>query len=223
MGIGLVLVGWTIIFTCFGVPIAIGLTLWSWFWGRRRGHPSVLRALLAGLLPFLVIGVGLTWWMFYALYSEAVRNVDPGIGDTWLIPIDDDYAFIMIDTTDDGAITKSGEGVVIADVIKLTKIEDFIVGVSKKSGAFVLDLTSAQVTYYATPQEALNQFSPPPELQTPTEFYGEHRIGWQDRLALLILFAVELLLIWTWFKLFIRPPSSRFLHTHQYDHATFHH
>lgn len=211
MGIGIVLIGWTVFCGCLAIPFAVGFGIWSWLWGRRAGRPSPARALAASLLPFIAMVVAMVWFMGYWTYSEAVRGVDPGLGDSWSVPIRYDYFFCMIDTTDDGYLMEGGcsGSPPVGGIEALAQSGDFVVGVSHYSGPFLFNLASGETTHYPTIDEALNQLSPPPVLQTPGEFYGQRRHGWQDDVALLILLTAEALLAWMWFRWFVRPPQEK--------------
>jgi hypothetical protein len=91
MGLGFVLLFWMIFFGCAGLPIAGGLAFWSWHNGRLAGAPSKMRAAAAGVLPFVLIALGLVWFFGYAAYSWTVRRVDPGLGDSWAVPLRHGY------------------------------------------------------------------------------------------------------------------------------------
>src|SRR5258708_5442208 len=108
MGLGFVLLVWMIFFGCAGLPVAGGLAYWSWRSGRDAHSPSKWRAFAAGLLPFALIVVGLFWFFGYAAYSWSVRKVDPGLGDSWAVPLRHGYFFCMIDVTDQGYLMKDG-------------------------------------------------------------------------------------------------------------------
>jgi hypothetical protein len=60
----------------------VPLGLWSW-WNQRRvfGRGGVFKALIAAALPFLLLGHAGAAFAGDAIWREAVRDVDPGIGD----------------------------------------------------------------------------------------------------------------------------------------------
>src|SRR5258708_33756643 len=152
MGLGFVLFAWLLIFGCIGLPVAGGLATWSWLWGRKRGKPSRWRAVAAAVLPFVLIDVGLGWFLGYVAYSWSVRRVDPALGDSWAVPLKHNYFFCMIDVPDDGYLMK-GECSGSPPVAKITEIAeagDAIVGVSREIGPFVFDVRSGEVTRFST-------------------------------------------------------------------------
>lgn len=211
MGLGFVLLVWMVFFGCAGLPIAAGLVSWSWRNGRRAGAPSKVRAGAAGLLPFTLIAVGLTWFFLYAVYSWSVRQVDPGLGDIWAVPLRHGYFFCMIDATDKGYLMKDGcSGLPpVHDIRELAEVGDAIVGSTGQSGAFVFDTATGELTLYQDTGAALAQFSPSPSLQTADQFYRSRRFGWQDVAALFVLLAAVLSTAWLWFTRFIRAPRIR--------------
>jgi hypothetical protein len=67
------------------------LGLWSW-WNQRRavGRGGVLKPAAAAALPFLLLGYGGVAFTGYAIWCEAIRDVDPGLGDAWRVPVGND-------------------------------------------------------------------------------------------------------------------------------------
>ncbi len=210
MGLGFVLLFWMIFFGCAGLPIAGVLAFWSWRNGRLVGSPSKVRAAVAGVLPFVLIALGLVWFVGYAAYSWSVRRVDPGLGDSWAVPLRHGYFFCMIDVTDRGYLMKDGcsGSPPVYDIRELAEIGDAIVGKSDRTGAFVFDMATGELRRDQDASTALAQLSPTARLQTPDEFYRSRRFGWQDVAALLVLFAVVALTSWLWFTRFIRMRSA---------------
>jgi hypothetical protein len=208
MGIGFVLLFWMMFFGCAGLPIAAGLGYWSWRNSRGRSA-SKERAVAAGCLPFVLIPVGLLWFFSYAAYSGIVRKMDPGLGDTWTVPLPHGYFFCMIDVTDHGYLMKDGcSGSPPVDGIReLAQVGDSIIGSSGRSDAFVFDTSTGKLTLHRSISDALRQFSPVPQLQTADQFYRSRRFGWQDVVAALILCGLVLLISWLWFRRYIRAPS----------------
>ena len=188
------------------VPAALALAWWSWRTGRRAGAPSRTRALAAGLLPFVLIALGLIWFFGSALYSESIRRVDPGIGDYWMVPVGQGYLFCMIDTTDHAYLAKDGgDGSgAVEDIRQLAQVGDRVVGLSGKSGAFIFDTASGKQSQYSSVAAALAQFSPPPKLETPEQFYRSHRFTWEDAVASLVLLSLVVGVSLLWYRKFIR-------------------
>jgi hypothetical protein len=70
-----------------------------------------------------------------------VRDIDPGIGDSWRVPIGNDWYFCMIDVPDNGYLLKGGcSGAPIVDgITELALVGDLVVGKGDASRPFVLD------------------------------------------------------------------------------------
>ena len=206
MGLGFVLLIWMIFFGCAGLPVAGGLAYWSWRSGRRAHSPSKWRAAAASLLPFVLIVVGLVWFVGYAAYSGVVRKVDPGLGDSWAVPLRHGYFFCMIDVTDQGYLMKDGCGGSprVQDIRELAEVGDAIVGSSGQSGAFVFDTATGELKSHPDTSTALAQFSPAPTLQSAHQFYRSRRFGWQDTAAFLVLVGLVVAVSWLWFSRLIR-------------------
>jgi hypothetical protein len=212
MSYSFVLLIWTFLLVFIAVPVALGLAWWSWRTGRRAGVPSEARALAAGLLPFILIAVGLVWFFADAVYSESIRRVDPGIGDYYMVPVGRGYLFCMIDTTDHGYLAKDGRNGsrAIEDIREFAQVGDTVVGFSGQLGAFVFDTVSGRQRQYSSVAAALAEFSTAPKLETPKEFYESHRFTWQDIAALLVLLSSVVGVSLLWYRKFIRvtAPTS---------------
>jgi ABC-type dipeptide/oligopeptide/nickel transport system permease component len=98
VGIGFVLFFWALILGVIAMPFSIALGLWSW-WNERRAHRRgwVFKAVVAAALPFILLAYAGAAFGVYAIWCEAVRNVDAGIGDGCRVPVTNDYYFCMID------------------------------------------------------------------------------------------------------------------------------
>ena len=205
MGIGFVLLIWMLFFGCAGLPVAGALAYWSWRTGSRAGSPSKVRAAAAGVLPFVLIGLGLLWFFGYAAYSWSVRRVDPGLGDSWAVPLRHGYFFCMIDVTDHGYLMKDGcSGSPTVDGIReLAEADDAIVGNSDRIGAFVFDMATGELRRHADVSTALAQVTAE-RLETADEFYRSRRFGWQDAAAFGVLLVLGASTSWLWFARFIR-------------------
>ena len=101
MGIGFVLLIWLIL--CMGVACLCSLVFgtFTWWLVRRANRGPRLRGVLAAiLLPPISVVCGLMGFVGYGLWCEASRGVDPGIGDSWEVPLGSGYQLLMIDTTE---------------------------------------------------------------------------------------------------------------------------
>lgn len=205
MALGYVLIFWILpFFVAIALLVAPVLGLWSWLNSKRVQQPSVLRALKASLLPFAWIFTGIAWFVIQGLLCE-VRGVDPGLGDYWLVPVQDGYYFCMIDVTDEGHLARDGcSGVSPVDGInKLAESGNFIVGTKADTSAFSLNTRNGIVKHYRDIVELTSRFSGLPPLQSPIEFYADRRWGYQDFVSVIMLGVALILVTCVWYRAFI--------------------
>jgi hypothetical protein len=210
MGIFFVLIIWMILLGLLGVPFAGILAYWSWRNSRITGVPSRGRAAMAGLLPFVLIPVGLIWFFAYAIYCGTVRNVDPGLGDSWQVPLRHGYYFCMTDNMNEGRLMKDkcNGSPPLHSIRELAQTGDSIVGWSQQKGAFTFDMSTGKLTMLDSREAALARLSPLPNFQTAHEFYRSRRYGWQDVAALIILLGLVVGIARVWFNRFIRERTN---------------
>lgn len=101
MGIGIVLIFWTIVGT---VAASIGAVILGSFtaWFTKESPKRRRAILVASAFPFLCLGWAGALFIFQAIVNETVFHRDPGLGDTWECPLPNGYAITMIDVTDRG-------------------------------------------------------------------------------------------------------------------------
>jgi hypothetical protein len=93
MGIGFVLLIWAVLLGCAAVPVAFAIAIWSVRSHKRVGAPvSLLRTGAAAILPFVLLAYGGVAFVGYAAWCELGRQVDPGIGDGWMVPVGNDVS-----------------------------------------------------------------------------------------------------------------------------------
>lgn len=192
------------------VPIAGGLGAWSWANQKRSGQPVKSgRVTMAALLPFLLVGLALV--AYFPLWMSRSANGDESMGDLWKAPIGNHYSFLMIDTTDQGHIERedSPGTASVEGIRRLASAGDLIVGQSDRSGAFVFDTRSGQLTTYPDMSAAQERFSPRPELKTPQAFWYQHRKKHSSSLATLFFGLPALALCVYWYKRFVRAPELK--------------
>lgn len=211
MGLGFVLLVWAVLLACGGVPVAVGLGVWSWR-NRRRSLTErwPLSALAAAALPFVLLAYGSAAFLSYAFWCESVRHVDAGIGDTWAVPVGNDHFFCMIDEPDRGYLIKSGcTGVpAVSGIAEIAAVGDRIVGNSQSSGPFLFDTRSSELKTFSSLDAALGQFSPHPTLQTAHSFYLRRRWQWADLAAVALISVPAVGILIGWYRWFIRAPQA---------------
>jgi hypothetical protein len=212
MGIGFVLVFWALILGVLAIPFSIALGLWSWWNHRSAAGPArVLKILAAAALPFLLLGYGGAAFGVYAIWCEAIRNVDAGIGDSWRVPVGNDHYFCMIDVPDHGYLLKGGcTGSPIVDgITELGVAGDLVFGKSESSGPFMLDTRSGALQNVASMDAALARVTPRPTLRTADEFYNDHRWGQADLIAAVLIAVPAVAVAMAWYFWFIRARRKR--------------
>jgi len=186
-----------VLFAAAAFLAAAGLGYWNW---RRARSP--VRAVVAGLLPFVMLAYGVAWFAAYAIHAQAVRRVDVGIGDGWQVPLAHEYFFCMIDVPDAGYVMKDGcSGAAAVDgVSRISEAAGLVVGETGDAHAFVLDTRTGALRTYETPAAALKDVVQVPPLQSAYEFYSARRFGWPDLVALILLVVPQAALAWWWLK-----------------------
>ena len=204
MGIGFVLLIWIALFSCAGIPVAGVLAWWSWRNSRRLVGPWKARAFAAGSLPFVLIGVGLVWFMGYAIVAGQL-GMDPGLGDSWSVPLTNGYFFCMIDVPDKGYLMKGGcsGSPPVDDITHLAQCGSVIAG-SNDSGPFLFDTSSDALIKNADEPGVVKQCGPSAPLQPVGEFYRSRRSGWLDLVSLVVLLGLVLSTSAFWYKHLIR-------------------
>lgn len=207
MGIGFVLLFWAVLFGVLGIPVAVGLGLWTWSNHRRaRTNARIAKALAAAALPYVLLAYGGVAFLTYAAWCEAVRHVDAGIGDSWMVPIGNDHSFCMVDVPTHGYLLKGGcsGSPTVSGITDLTAVGDDLVGRSESSGAFIFDARSGSLRTFPTVEAAAGQFGSPPRLQSANTFYIQRRWGWPDLAALAILAVPVAVCLVAWYRWFIQ-------------------
>jgi len=207
MGIGFVMLVWGVVFTIVSAPIAAGIGIWSWINQKRAGQrPRLVRAGQAAALPLVLLSFATLAFVVHAGWSLA-RGVDPGIGDTWMVPLQNHYSFVMIDTTGEGHLSKAS-GTNVRGVRRIAQVADSIIGESDSEGAFVLDTSTDKLTRYPDLTAAAARFATPPQLQGPGEFYAQQVSHFPDMAIALLALGGAVLICRFWYRRFIRVGAS---------------
>jgi hypothetical protein len=211
VGIGFVLLFWGLLLGAAAVVCGAVLALWSW-WNHRRtlGPTRVFKPLAAGALPFLLLVYGGAAFAAYAVWCEAIRDVDPGIGDSWRVPIGDEWYFCMIDVPDNGYLLKGGctGAPIVHGITELRAANHVVVGNSESSGAFRLDTRTGTLQTFANMDAALDQMTPRPILESANDFYANRRWGKADVFAAVLIGLPAIAAAIFWYRWFIRSPRE---------------
>jgi hypothetical protein len=212
VGIGFVLLFWALLLGGAAVVCAIALGLWSW-WNERStfGRGGIVRALAAAALPLLLLVYAGAAFAGYAIWCEAVRDVDPGIGDGWRVPVGNDHYFCMIDIPDDGYLLKGGcsGAPIVHGITELAAAGDLVFGNSESSGPFVLDTRTGALQTIASVDAALARITPRPILQRAADFYADRRWGRADAIAAVLIGVPAIAATISWYLWFIRSRPAR--------------
>jgi hypothetical protein len=212
VGLGFVLLVWAVILG--GAAVAAGVVggVWSW-WNHRRlfGRAELFKAAAAAALPLVVLAYAGAAFVGYAIWCESIRGVDLGIGDSWRVPVANDYYFCMIDVPDKGYLLKGGcsGGPVVDGITELAAAGDLVAGNSESHGPFVLDTRTGALQRLSRVDDALARITPRPALLDAYAFYGSRRWGRADVFAALLIGIPALAAAFFWYWWFIRLSPAR--------------
>ena len=125
------------------------------------------------------------WVIFvvYGIYCEAVRGVDPGIGDSWRVPLKNGYELVMIDTPEQAFVVTPGGGQAHHDFTRIGTTDRFVV-VEQGGHFFLMDARSGNESSLRTEAELKESLQgagePAIELLPPGDYYNKHRWGAAD-------------------------------------------
>ena len=210
MGIGFVLMIWLVILIVVAVPTSAIL----WFSARSFSKSTTKdlrtkRAVIAASLPFAMIVYFGCAFILYGSWCSLVRNVDPGIGDGWVVPVGNDYTMEMIDTPENAFIHKNNE-VYIDDIRLLGQAKPYVFGRSA-DGYFILNVDSGEL-YQADSQYDFEKglkergIFGTGILETPESFYRKTRWRMADLIAALIVFAIPTIALYFVWRDYWRMP-----------------
>jgi hypothetical protein len=212
VGLGFVLVFWALLGGIGAVVCALALGAWSW-WNHRRapGCIRILHPLAAAALPFLLLAYAGAAFTGYAVWCAAIRDVDPGIGDGWQVPLGHDLFFCMIDVPDEGFLLKGGcsGSAIVAEITELGGSDDVLVGSSRSSGPFVLDMRTGKLQAFSNIDAALSNVTPRPSLQSADDFYRARRWGLADAIAAVLIVIPAIVASLLWYLWFVRRPMPQ--------------
>jgi len=105
MGIGFVLFFWILLGSVVAAVLSLGFGLMARTAFRCTPRSKRLRGtLVAVATPFLCLVYGVLAFMVYWIWCGNSRGVDPGLGDTWFVPLGSGYRLVMIDVPEQALI-----------------------------------------------------------------------------------------------------------------------
>lgn len=219
MGIGVVLVFWTVM----GIIVA-GLTIltivpavWLLTRGVKKDRWKVLLA--TTLFPFVCLAWGGVIIVFQAIVNDSLLERDCGLGDTWRCPLPSGYGILLIDRTDQGSIcnkkTQAADGIGDGPREAIIGVRDMQIAGRyifasadgsatnsdlKKSELvdrfFMLDTQTGKQTEFANCEEltlAADKLGVKLDLRPIYSVYQQYRGTWLDQLSCLLLFMPPLI------------------------------
>jgi hypothetical protein len=168
MGIGCVLLVWAAALAILAVPSVL---LLLWLAGRTGGKARRTRVMvwLAIAAPATVVAAVSAFSAYWA--SCVRRGVDPGIGDSWQVPIAAGYSLRFIDTMEQAFVsppeTRAGAEQV-PDVTEVGSNGPYVYG-SVRGGAFLVDVGTGAVQRFGDREALLARLSEQGLREAPME------------------------------------------------------
>jgi hypothetical protein len=147
MGIGFVLFMYTVIGLIAATISGAAAGAFCLFLARRKGKRGLRAGLIAFAFPFASLAIFGLAFLGYAEFCGTVRDVDPGIGDWWQVPIGHGYTFVMIDVTEIGSV----QGADGAEVVRFVSQ----IGVKGDRAAIVQDIPAGMPAHDSMVEEAM--------------------------------------------------------------------
>lgn len=113
------------------------------------------KVFIAAVLPFISL------YTFYILGIVGMSivahkyNVDPGFGDSWYAPINDECRILMIDITDQGVI-ECNDSHQTEPISHIQEHEDFLIGEKLDGRYLTYSIESKEVAHFNSKEELLS-------------------------------------------------------------------
>jgi hypothetical protein len=196
MGLGCVIIAWTVLGGMAAAVASVVLALIT----RRLVPPRPKRwrwIAAAAAVPFALLAYGVVAFLGYAAWCES-RNVDPGLGDEWRVPLTGGYSLVMVDTFDQPFIEQPSDRDGNLSVSSISVAGRFIVA-DDRAGPFMIDTATGALQRFASradlDRELKRRGERPARLQSPRDFYSEHRWTRVDAAAGLVLAIIPIALL----------------------------
>lgn len=190
MGIGFVLLFWAILGVICATVAAVFLAGIVYLVSKRQGKVQFRWLLLFAAAPYVFLVYGAVAFVVYAVWCEDVRHVDPGIGDTWYLPVVNGYDLVMIDTPEQAYLQPPPRE--HASQLPLSQLQltgRFIAG-RDESEFFLLDTITGSRIVCASEEclkrEMASRRLGPLSLEKADDFYFSRRVTAADTYAVLI-------------------------------------
>ena len=196
MGIGVVLLVWFAIGTVIAAIGGAALGVVAYVVRRRSGRRAWPWVLAFAAAPFAFLVYLFVAYGVYAVWCDAYRGVDPGIGDSWRVPLQNGYAFEAIDTYDQSFIESPGRHTKHLGLVRIGQSGDLIFG-SEPAGFFLINTRTGSDSLFSSETEfrqALRASGATSiAVEEPSAFYSSHRWTAEDAVAFAIILAFPVL------------------------------
>ncbi len=220
MGLGFVLLIYFVILSVAALGFAIYLGGKAYYLSIRSSLKTRLkRTAVAAVVPYLWLGYFGVAFIIYAIWCAEVRGVDPGLGDSWFVPIQHGYSLKMIDTHDSPFLARGNLSVL--KPIELLGIQGrFLYGKTRPASPdrfhdvrtqmrapenspnektqpqyFLLNTLFVEMWQFESEEELHSAMKAlgleaPGEMQSATYFYFKRRWGFADAAAVALILAL---------------------------------
>lgn len=192
MGIGIVIIFWAVVLGILSIPFAMLLFYVARYTGGKDRSKRVLKWILISAPLGAMYALGA--FILYALWCHEYRGVDPGICDTWYVPLDEELELSFIDVPDKGSIHERGKGVgvsLLSDITHIGQVTNYIYGYIGENDAFILNKTNKVIAYVQkvrlSAALAEKGITEPIQPIGVYRFYVVQRWGWEDIIAAVII------------------------------------
>lgn len=163
--------------------------------------------LAAAGFPFLVVAYGLVAFVGYAVWCEAVRGVDPGLGDSWVVPVGQGCTLVMGDQPTNAQISCPHHEQLLEGVTRVALAGEELVGESHGK-FYAVNLRERTTRSLGSEGEAITLLRhsglPSAELLPVNDFYIARRWSYLDVLAAFLIAAIPAALALSLFIAFRR-------------------
>jgi hypothetical protein len=191
MGIGIVIIAHLFLIFILCSIISVFTSAITYFISNKIKRTR--KIVFAGISPFVLFYALYFFGLFGLIIISRVKNVDVGIGDTWYVPLSNNYRLLFIDMVEYGDIEKNGK-TVISEISLIQQNNNKIIGKTRQNNYFSYDTKTNELKENLTEKEMISQnLDINPRLISAIDFYQNK---WNDVFWfwLIIIGAISLIL-----------------------------